>query len=158
MMEMRVTKNTGKPHIILYQRDDGSQTWMQSDDFFVMHDLSHYALETTLGYTTAFMGMLNGGIDIKDFEDREKRKQIIVSNEAAYAENMANLFLTEIMQGNFENFNDVSRQAFETSWKNFPPPHLSEEEIISVRIFLRQLLKEWKELPAGETMKLTFEI
>jgi hypothetical protein len=158
MMEMRVTKNTYKPHIILYQRNDGSQTWMQADDFFVMHDLSHYALEKTLGYSTAFMGMLNGGIDIKEFEDRKKRNKIIVSKEAAYAENMANLFLMEIMQGNFEDFNAISKQAFETSWKNFPPPHLSYEEINSVRTFLRQLLKQWKELPEGETMILTFEI
>ncbi|HVT86158.1 MAG TPA: hypothetical protein VHD35_13220 [Chitinophagaceae bacterium] len=157
-MEMKVTKNAGKPHIILYVRNDGSQTWMQADDFFVMHDLSHYALEKTLGYSTAFMGMLNDGMDIKDFEDREKRRQIIVSKEAAYSENMANLLLVEILQGNFENFNEVSGQVFETSWKNFPVPHLSDEEINSVRTFLRQLLKQWKELPAGETMILNFEI
>jgi hypothetical protein len=157
-MEMKVTKNAGKQHIILYIRNDGSQTWMHSDDFFVMHDLSHYVLEKTLGYTTAFMGMLNDGMDIKDFEDREKRNKIIVSKEAAYAENMANLFLVEILQGNFENFNEISRQAFETSWKNFPPPHLSDEEINAVRAFLKQILKQWKELPAGETTTLTFEI
>ncbi|MBS1920931.1 MAG: hypothetical protein JST17_11820 [Bacteroidetes bacterium] len=113
-MEMRITKNTGKPHIILYERNDSSQTWMRSDNFFVMHDLSHYALETTLKYRTGFMGMLNSGIDISDFEVLEKRRQIIVSKEAAYAENMANLFLMEIMQGNFENFNEVSKLAFET--------------------------------------------
>lgn len=155
---MKVTKNAGKPHIILYIRNDGSQTWMHSDDFFVMHDLSHYALEKTLSYTTAFMGMLNDGMDIKDFEDREKRRQIIVTQEAAYAENMANLFLVEILQGNFENFNEISGQAFETPWKNFPPLHLSDEEINLVRTFLRQLLNQWKVLPAGETMILTFKI
>ena len=157
-MEMRVTKNAGKPHIILYKRNDGSQTWMQADDFFVMHDLSHYALEKTLGYTTAFMGMLNDGMDIKDFEDREKRRKIIVTQEAAYAENMANLFLMEISQGNLESFNEISGQAFETSWKNFPPPHLSYEKINAVRTFLKQLLEKWEELPGGETMTLTFEI
>ncbi len=157
-MEMSVTKNAGKPHIILYIRNDGSQTWMQADDFFVIHDLSHYALETTLGYTTAFMGMLNDGMDIKDFEDLEKRRKIIITEEAAYAENMANLFLMETIQGNFESFNEISGQAFETSWKSFPPPHLFDEEINSVRVFLKQLLKQWKELPDGETMTLTFEI
>ena len=43
-MEMRVTKNAGKPHIILYKRNDGSQTWMQAEYFFVMHELIHYAV------------------------------------------------------------------------------------------------------------------
>lgn len=157
-MEMRITKNKDKPHIILYKRNDGSQTWMQSDNFFVMHDLSHYALEKTLGYTTAFMGMLNEGMDIKDFDDREKRRTIIVTNEGAYAENMANLFLMEIQQGNFENFNEISMQAFTTSWKNFPPPHLSNKEINATRNSLRKLLAQWEELPTGETLALTFEL
>lgn len=157
-MEMWITKNTDKPHIILYKRNDGSKTWMNADGFFVLHDLSHYALEKTLGYSSAFMGMLNGGISIQDFEDREKRKTIIVSKEAAYAENMANLFLVENTQGNFEDFNQISQQAFNTSWKNFPLPHLSEGEINEVRASLKQLIKQWKELPAGETMILTFEI
>ena len=51
-MEMRITKNIDKPHIILYERNNGSHTWMYADEFFVMHDLSHYALENKLGYKT----------------------------------------------------------------------------------------------------------
>jgi len=31
-------------------------------------------IEKTPGYITAFMGILNNGMDIKDFENREKRK------------------------------------------------------------------------------------
>src|SRR6478672_10525140 len=103
-MLLRITKNKGKPHIILYRRDNGSETWMYADDYFVRHDLSHYCLEKLLGYGKAFMGMLNNGMDIKDFEDREKRKKLTVTSEAMYAENMANLFLMELTQGNFENF------------------------------------------------------
>jgi len=157
-MEMRITKNTGKPHIILYERDNGSQTWMHADEFFVMHDLSHYALEKKLGYKTAFMGMLNGGMDIKDFEDREKRKKMIVTKESAYAENMANLFLMETRQGSFENFNRVSKQAFESTWKKFPSPDLSDKDIESIRKYLRELLKAWNRLTVGKTMILKFEI
>ena len=157
-MEMRITKNADKPHIILYERNNGSQTWMYADEFFVMHDLSHYALEKKLSYKTGFMGMLNGGMDIKDFEDREKRKKMIVTKEGAYAENMANLFLIETHQGNFENFNIVSKQAFESTWKNFQSPDLSDEEIDSVRNYLKKLLKEWNQLPVGKTMILKFEI
>ena len=84
-MKLQITKNSYKKHTILYRRDDESETWMHADDFFVHHDLSHYALEKTLGYKTAFMGMLNNGMEIKDFEDREKRKQIAITKEAVYA-------------------------------------------------------------------------
>ena len=106
-MEMRITKNTAKAHVILYKRNNGTETWMPADDFFVRHDLSHYAIEKTLDYTTAFMGMLNAGMDIRDFENREKRKQLTITQEAWYAENMANLFLIEVSQGYFDNFNQV---------------------------------------------------
>jgi hypothetical protein len=44
--------------------------------------------------------MLNDGMDIKDFEDKEKRMRgLQVTDEACYAENMSNLFLTERTAG-----------------------------------------------------------
>jgi hypothetical protein len=156
-MKLLITRNSDKPHVIKYKRDDGSETWMQADDFFVQHDLSHYAIEKILNYTSAFMGMLNNGMDIKDFENREKRKQITVTQEAMYAENMANLFLMEALQGNFDDFNDISRQAFEKMNAPYPAPSLTEQQIADVRSFLRQLLKGWKELPNSQTMTLNFD-
>jgi hypothetical protein len=156
-MKLQITRNSDKPHVIKYTRDDGSVTWTNADDFFVQHDLSHYALEKILNYTSAFMGMLNNGMDIKDFENREKRKQIAITQDALYAENMANLFLMEIMQGDFENFNEVSKQAFETIHTPYPAPSLSDKKLSDIRNFFRRLLKEWKELPVGQTMILNFE-
>ena len=153
-MLLKITKNYGKPHIILYRRDDGSETWMYADDFFVRHDLSHYCLEKLLGYTSAFMGMLNQDMDVKDFEDREKRKQITLTKEALYAENMANLFLIEIAQGNFKNFNQVAKKSFESWNKEFPAPVLTDNQITDIREFLSGVLQSWKELPTGKTMEL----
>lgn len=155
-MLLRITKNLDKLHVISYQRDNGTVTWMKADDFFVSHDLSHYCIEKNLQYTNAFMGMLNSGMEIKDFEDRTKRNQLVLSKEALYAENMANLFLMEIAQGNFEDFNETIKDSFKTGDKEFSAPVLSNEQIISIRQSLRSLLKKWKELPAGETMQLEF--
>ena len=155
-MLLRITKNKGKPHIILYRRDDGSETWMHADDYFVRHDLSHYCLEKILGYTSAFMGMLNNGMDIKDFEDREKRKKLTITSEAMYAENLANLVLMEIAQGMVENFNQTSKASFKTWNKEFPAPELLENDIKNIRESLRALLNSWNELPTGKTMELVF--
>lgn len=88
-MQIRITKHSNKPHILKYIRDNGTETWMYSDDFFVQHALSHYALESILGYRTAFHGMQNSGMDIRDFENREKRAAINITAEAMYAESMA---------------------------------------------------------------------
>src|SRR5450432_346262 len=112
-MKLQVTRNSDKPHVIKYTRDNGTATWMPANDFFVQHDLSHYAIEKTLHYRSAFMGMLNNGMDIKDFEDREKRNRMVVTQEAIHAENMANLFLMEVIQSDFDDFNETSKQAFE---------------------------------------------
>jgi hypothetical protein len=149
-MLLQITKNTSKQHLLSYNRDNGTQTWMHASDFFVRHDLSHFALEKTLRYSAAFMGMLNNGMDIHDFEKREKRLQMNISKEAWYAENMANLFLIEISQGRFDDFNEVSKQAFETMKRDIPAPALTEEELYSTRNYLEELLTAWNELPEGE--------
>lgn len=156
-MKLQITKKSSQKHIILYSRDDGSETWMHADDFFVLHDLSHYAIEKTLGYKTAFMGMLNNGMEINDFENREKRKQIAITQEAVYAENMANLFLMETSQGNFEDFNKILEDSFKPMDRNLSAPVLTEMEIFAIRKYLRQLLAAWKELPSGGKIYLDCE-
>ena len=157
-MELQITKNTGKPHIILYKRNNGTETWIQADDFFVRHDLSHYAIEKTLQYSTAFMGMLNNGMDIRDFENREKRNKLTVTKEAWYAENMANLFLIEIAQGKFQDFNTISASAFANMALEKEPPNLAAESIDTIRNYLEELLNRWENLPVGQTMFLNFEL
>lgn len=157
-MEMRITKNSDKPHLILYTGNNGTATWMHTDDFFVRHDLSHYAIEKTAGYTTAFMGMLNNGMGIRDFEDRQKRLSMTITKEAWYAANMANLFLIEIAQGNFDDFNKVAAEAFANMGLGFPFPAISPALVNATRDYLRQLLNAWQQLPAGKTMVLNFDL
>ena len=95
-------------------------------------------------------------MDVKDFEVRAKRKQITVSQEALYAENIANLFLMEIAQSNFENFNQVAKQSFESWNKEFTAPVLSEDEINRIRKSLKVILQSWNTLATGKTMELAF--
>jgi len=154
-MLLEITRNADKPHIISYTRDDGTKTWMYADDFFVRHDLSHYAIEKKLGYTSAFMGMLNNGMDIKDFEDREKRTKMIISKEARFSEHMANLFLMEANQGQFDDFNDTVKGIFRSVNEQYDPPVLSSNELAAVRVYLRELCQAWDELPVRNTMSLS---
>ncbi len=155
-MILQLTKNIGKPNIIKYIRDNGSITWMYGDDFFIRHDLSHFALEKTLGFTTAFNGMINAGMDIKDFDNKEKRAMLTVTAEAYYAENMANLFLMEQLQGTLENFNTIQQSTFQSQQLNVPVLTIPDDKLKQIRVYLAQLLQHWKDLPSGETMKLIF--
>ena len=155
-MQILFTKNTGKPHGIKHIRDDGSETWMASDDFFIRHDLSHYAIETILQFKTAFYGMIQNGMDIRDFENKEKRKALLITAEAWYAENMANLFLMETKNGNFEDFNSISSQTLAEMNLPFPALLLNDDDLNTIRNYLQQLLFQWNQLPTGDTLRLNF--
>src|SRR3954447_24839626 len=51
-------------------RDDGSSTWQRNENqharFFPIHDLTHYAVETELGYRRGFYGLIAEGWDIAE--------------------------------------------------------------------------------------------
>jgi len=51
-------------------RDDGSSTWQKSSDYFAYHDLIHYAVETTLGFRDAFLGLVAKGKGLDEFGTR----------------------------------------------------------------------------------------
>lgn len=157
-MLLQFTKNDGKPHVIKYIRDNGTETWMHSDDYFVRHDLSHYAIESTLSYKDAFNGMINNGMDIRDFENREKRLSMTISNEAVNAENLANLFLVEIAQNTFEDFDAVQQQAFSVFASQYDLLTVTGEQVTGIRTYLRQLLQEWNQLPVAQTLHLAFRV
>ena len=78
-MTIAFSKKENKQHTLTCTRTDGSQTWMQVSDFFVAHDLMHYATETVLQYKDAFYGMLNRGINITDFEKPKSERTISFS-------------------------------------------------------------------------------
>ena len=52
-------------------RADGTTTWQRNDgargSFFVVHDLTHYAVETILGHRRGFWGMVADGWNVTDF-------------------------------------------------------------------------------------------
>jgi hypothetical protein len=157
-MILSVTKQNGKPHTIRYTRDNGTETWMHASDYFVRHDLSHFVLESVLGYTTAFNGMINQGMDIHAFENRGMRLSLNISAEAWYAENMANLFFMETVQGETPDFNALQQSAFKEMETGLPVITLTDEAIAAVRAELRVQLKAWEQLPEGETLSLIFPL
>ncbi len=102
--------------------------------------------------------MINDGMNIRDFENKETRITMSITPEAWYAENMANLLLIEIEQGNFEDFNLVQQETLRAMNKNLTAPLLSPEKIADMRVYLRHLLQQWNQLPAGQTLELLFSL
>ena len=154
-MKIQFKKN-GNQHVISYIRDDQNNHWLIANDFLVLHDLSHYAIEKTLGYQHAFWGLIKSGIHPSDFEDREKRKQWMLSDEAWYAECMANLFLMELTQGEFQDFNVIFSSSLSTTNPEIPILNLSDEIINQIRIYYKQLIVSWRDLTNGQFITLEF--
>lgn len=155
-MEILFKKRQGRKNIITYKRDTLNDYWFEADDFLVLHDLSHYAIEATLKYSSAFWGLIKSGINPSVFENKELRDKILITNEAWYAECLANLVLIELSQGEFENFNLVFKESVQQMNKNIPDIVLTNEQINAIRMFYKKLIQQWRSLETDNTMILLF--
>lgn len=155
-MKISFKKRIGSKNIISYQRPPLPDQWVAADDFLILHDLSHYAIETQLGYQSAFWGLIKSGIHPSVFENKEVRDKILISNEAWYAECLANLFLMELTQGELEDFNEVLQQSVKQMNKNIPELQLTANQINDIRDYYKQLVNQWKALEPDQTMELIF--
>ena len=58
-------------------RADGSMTWQRNEGgrgaFFALHDLTHYAVESVLGCTEGFYGLIASGWEIGDTTGKGRR-------------------------------------------------------------------------------------
>ena len=69
-MKVQINKRADGSGVLRCIRADGSATWQKQTDrhaaFFALHDLTHFAVETTLGYRRGFFGLIAEGWEIDD--------------------------------------------------------------------------------------------
>jgi hypothetical protein len=98
---IRIKKKTDGSAALSCIRRDGTTTWQRQEGqlgrFFPLHDLTHYAVETVLGFHQAFYGLLAAGWDISDFGTIASRGKI--PDEAGLAESVVGFFDLERMTG-----------------------------------------------------------
>jgi hypothetical protein len=139
-------------------RRDGSTTWQCHEKhaaFFSFHDLRHFAVETTLGLKTGFYGLIADGWDIEDTTGKGTRGR--VPPTSLLAEHVVGLLESERAGGSpplcAAEFNaqidamlgvDENRMRF------------TDAQLADARNRTEELYKEWADLPAGSTLKLTF--
>jgi len=155
-VETLFKKNSGGKNTIIYRRTGMEDYWFEADDFLVLHDLSHYAIETKLNYKNAFWGLIQSGINPVVFENKVERDKILISDEAWTAECLANLFVIELNQGIFEDFQNVFRETFQQFFPNKTKPELSYNAINEIRAYYTKLILQWKSLEKGQVLALTF--
>jgi hypothetical protein len=160
-LTIRIKKKTDGNAALSCVRADGTTTWQRQEGvqgaFFPLHDLTHYCVETVLGFRRAFYGLVADGWDISSFGQPGTKNRI--PEEAGLAEVIVGFFDLELatgIVGSAEDFN----WKIQSYWKdNGLPPisfEMTEDALTRIRAIRGELFDRWRALPRGETLTLTF--
>jgi hypothetical protein len=150
-VKVEIVKREDGAGVLRCTRADGSVTWQKQERHgahFALHDLTHFAVETTLGYRRGFFGLIAEGWDIEDMTGKGKRGPL--PGETTEAESVVGLFDMERLAGavwSAEEMNSVSHIA----------RRLADEEILTVRKRRGELFRQWSAVPAGGTLELLYQ-
>ena len=149
-MRIEIVKQPDGAGVLRCTREDGSVTWQKQSrhaTHFALHDLTHYAVETVLGYRRAFFGLIADGWEVDDTTGNGRRGAL--PPEALEVERIVGLFDAERASGSL-----WSAQEFNAS---LPRP-LTDAGIQKVRELRAALLRQWSAIAPGEKVELTFEL
>ncbi|MDC8003219.1 hypothetical protein POV27_04110 [Aureisphaera galaxeae] len=162
-MTIQFKKGLQKPSILTCIRKDGSTTWTSLRKEIEIHDFGHYAVETVLGFSKAFYGLLAEGYNIEDFElPREQRPEALIPAnipaEALQAEHIVNLLMVSLHQDDESlDFITTLTTILEENQIDFPAV-LTSETLTRIEQKLKELMHQWHILQEGEILELSFSI
>src|SRR4051812_11259140 len=116
-MRVELTARADGASVLRCTRADGSTVWQRHDGhqarFFPFHDLTHFAVETTLGFHRGFFGLIADGWEIAETEGKGARGAL--PPETVLVEQVVGLFDRERVGGaealSAAEFNDHLRRA-----------------------------------------------
>ena len=155
-MKIRVTKGRDGPNVLTCIRADGSRTWAKVQDYFPVHDIAHFVVESTLGIPNAFYSLVLDGSDIGDFAVKGTAKKL--PPEANLVEAIVGRLQRDLMPGTdftVESFNQEVEAVLEGIGNPARRP-VTDPELSLMRGKLKDLLAEWKSLPPGASMEMEF--
>ena len=147
-------------------RSDGSVTWQRTRGatgaFFPRHDLTHYAVETVLGHTRGFYGLVADGWDLDSFAAPWPRGRLVDIDPAELI--VGFLDRTGLADGTEADAGALNAAAvtFFASPRTDPASaarwrDLGDAQLAAMRARARSLVTAWDALPAGETLTLAFD-
>jgi hypothetical protein len=142
-------------------RDDGSTTWQRQQGgraaFFPKHDLTHYAVESTLALRQGFYGLIAAGWDFSDFGSPWPRGRLPI--EANISEMVVGFLDLERTSGERRPVTEINQAITEFSGENglSPFPMISEEDLAKIRETRAQLFASWDAVRGGEALEISFD-
>src|SRR5215472_15305206 len=123
VLQIDIAKHADGSSALRCTRADGSVTWQKQNTrhaaHFALHDLTHYAVETTLGYRSGFFGLVAQGWDAEDTTGKGARGSLPA--EAGEVEQIVGLFDSERACGTLWTLEEFNTYA---------PRTLSEGDIL----------------------------
>jgi len=154
-VRVQITKRADGAGVLRCVRDDGSVTWQKQTDrhaaFFSLHDLTHFAVETTLGFRRGFFGLISEGWDIEDTTGKGARGPL--PPEAGEAEQIVGLFSAERASGVIWTVEEFNESAAMVGTRK-----LTFDEILRVKKKRSELFQQWAAVEPGATLELQFEV
>jgi len=156
-MQIRLKTGRDGPDSLACVRDDGTSTWRRIQRGLAFHDLAHYAVETELGVTDGFYGLVADGWSFEAFADAEERARIPPG--AIWVELLVNTFLTEAMSGALHDADAFHASVAQSAAQlgGSIPRRLGDEEIAGIRGTIVSLVARWRALAPSETLELRFD-
>jgi hypothetical protein len=148
MLRIDIAKHADGATALRCTRADGSVTWQKQTRHaahFVLHDLTHYSVETALGYRSGFFGLIAQGWDADDTTGKGARGPL--PPEAVEVERIVGLFDSERGSGTLWTVEEFNAYA---------PRQLTEAEILKVRAMRGSLFEQWFALAPGQKLELQF--
>jgi len=155
-MQVRFTRGKDKKDVLAVTRDDGSHSWQHQQPGIPVHDLTHFAVESTLELKNAFFGLLAQGWDITRLTDRDVRS--ILPPEGLWTEFVVGLVQTERLSPepfSAAEFNRLLRTEAENSGLKYVR-ELTDDELTRIRATCMELYSKWRSLKPDETLSLSF--
>jgi hypothetical protein len=147
MLRIEISRRADGAGVLRCTREDGSITWQKQEKHgghFALHDLTHYAVETALGYRRGFFGLIAEGWDVEDTTGKGARGPLPA--EALEVERIVGLFDSERGSGVFWTVDEFNA---------FSPRPLTDVDIRKVRAVRGELFRQWSAVATGQKLELT---
>ena len=161
-LHVELTKRADGGAVLRCIRSDRTITWQKQEGrqaaFFPLHDLTHFAVETTLEFRHGFFGLIADGWEIDETTGKGRRGSL--PQEAVIVEHLVGFFDLERATGEAWSAPEYAAQLAMRGLisTSAAPAWLTDTALDRVRVRRRELFAEWAAVPPGSRLVLTFQL
>jgi len=155
-MRIHLKKGRDGPASLTCIRRDGTRTWARERDFFPLHDVTHYAVESVLGFDEAFLGLIAAGWYLEHLARPGAAARLPF--QARVTEQMVGLLDRERStpeRWTVAGLNEVLQTVLAPADRTRLAP-LTEAQLHAIRELRSRLESRWHALAQGESLDLGF--